>query len=387
LAVERREPVSKILIGKYEASIYPEGEGYTGAISLGANPSGKRQRVKRKGKTKTQVKAKLIELVADLEAGVKTEANYTVKDAVNDFLEKGLKGRSKGTIDNYRSLADNNIIPKIGAAKLKELTADQLDDWMDERAEELSTRSLRLIHQILERAIRQAQARDKVRRNVASLIIVPEGQDGHPSKAMTLEEAIKLVRTLGTGAGFRLFAYVILSLLAGVRTEEARALRWAEVDLKAGTVAVYRSVRAKGDTKTRKSRRVLKLPRKVTLALKRHRTFQATERLQGGELWQDHDLVFCREDGTPLDRWHVRKEFQKITKAAGLGVDWTPRELRHTFVSILSANDVSAEDISDLVGHSGTSVTEAVYRHEIRPALTKGAEAMDKIMTRRTKSA
>jgi hypothetical protein len=38
------------------------------------------------------------------------------------------------------------------------------------------------------------------------------------------------------------------------------------------------------------------------------------------------------------------------------------------------------EDISDLVGHSGTSVTEAVYRHEIRPALTKGATAMDKIL-------
>ena len=57
-----------------------------------------------------------------------------------------------------------------------------------------------------------------------------------------------------------LAAYVVLSLLSGVRTEEARALIWDEVDLKAGTVAVYRSVRAKGDTKIRKSRRVLKLP-------------------------------------------------------------------------------------------------------------------------------
>jgi integrase len=74
-------------------------------------------------------------------------------------------------------------------------------------------------------------------------------------------------------------------------------------------------------------------------------------------LWQEHDLVFCREDGTPLDRWHVRKEFQKITKAAQLGEARTPRELRHSFVSILSANDVRSEDISDLVGHSSTSVT------------------------------
>ncbi len=256
---------------------------------------------------------------------------------------------------------------------------------MDERAGELSTRSLRLIHQILERAIRHAQARDKVRRNVASLINVPEGQEGHPSTAMTLEQAIKLLETVEPGSGFRLFAYVVVSLLAGVRTEEARALTWAEVDLDAGTVAVYRSVRAKGDTKTRRSRRVLKLPKKAVEALREHRKRQAAERLRAGEVWHDHDLVFCREDGTPLDRWHVRREFSKITKAAGLGEDWTPRELRHSFVSILSTNGVPIEDISDLMGHSGTSVTETVYRHEIRPALTTGATAMNKILKKKPK--
>jgi integrase len=176
---------------------------------------------------------------------------------------------------------------------------------------------------------------------------------------------------------------VVLSLLAGVRTEEARALTWAEVDLDAGTVAVYRSVRAKGDTKTRRSRRVLKLPKQAVAALKEHRTRQAAERLGAGDFWQDHDLVFCRQDATTLDRWQVRREFAVITKAAGLGEDWAPRELRHSFVSILSASGVRIEDISDLVGHSGTSVTETVYRHEIRPALTTGATAMNKILSKK----
>lgn len=113
---------------------------------------------------------------------------------MSNFLAKGLKGRSKETIGNYRTLADGNLIPQLGAIKVKELTADHLDDWLDERAEELSTRTLRLIHQILERSIRQAQARDKVRRNVASLVDVPEGQEGRPSKAMTLNQAVMLWR-------------------------------------------------------------------------------------------------------------------------------------------------------------------------------------------------
>jgi integrase len=371
----------KISIGTYEATIYPEGDGFTGAISLGFDTKGKRQRVKRKGKTKTQVKDKLREVVDNLETGVRTETRYTVKDAVNDFLNKGLKGKSKATIDNYRSLATHHLIPQIGTTKLHQLTADQLDEWIDERAEELSTRSLRLIHQILERAIRQAQARDKVRRNVASLITIPEGKEGHPSKAMTLDQAIRLLEALETETDLWLAAYVVLSLLTGIRTEEARALTWAEVDLKAGTVAVYRSVRTKGDTKTRKSRRILKLPTKAIHTLRTHYTHQATQHREATDTWHDHDLVFCREDGTPLDRWQVRREFQKITQTAGLGTDWTPRELRHSFVSILSNNGgVRIEDISDLMGHSGTSVTETVYRHEIRPALTKAATAMNKIL-------
>jgi integrase len=169
-----------------------------------------------------------------------------------------------------------------------ELTADHLDDWLDERAEEFSMRSLRLIHQIVERAIRQAQARDKVRRNVASLVDVPEGEEGRPSRTMTLGQAVALLETVGSGT-HRLAAYVVLSLLVGVRTEEARAITWDEVDLKAGTVAVHRSARVKGDTKTRKSRHVLKLPTKAVQALRAYHTRQAAERLAAGETWQEHD--------------------------------------------------------------------------------------------------
>ena len=51
--------MSKILIGKYEATIYPEGNGYTGAIDVGHDGTGRRQRIKRRGRTKTIVKDKL----------------------------------------------------------------------------------------------------------------------------------------------------------------------------------------------------------------------------------------------------------------------------------------------------------------------------------------
>jgi predicted DNA-binding protein len=85
----------KMIIGKYEATIYPEGEGYTGAISLGFDAAGTRRRVKRKGRTKAQVKDKLREVVEDLEAGVSAAEDYTVAEAVSDFLDHGMKGKSR----------------------------------------------------------------------------------------------------------------------------------------------------------------------------------------------------------------------------------------------------------------------------------------------------
>src|SRR5262249_20077552 len=200
----------------------PEDGGYTGAISCGFDQNGKRLRIKRKGRTKAQVKDKLREVVDDLEASVAPGLSYTVREAVDDFLGKGLRGKSPATIANYRSMADQNIVPQLGPVRLKELTADRLDAWMDERAGELSTRSLRLIHQIVERAIRHAQARDKVRRNVASLITVPESRAGRPSKAMTLVQAIQLQAALNSADSYRLSAYVVMHLLTGVRTREAR---------------------------------------------------------------------------------------------------------------------------------------------------------------------
>jgi len=97
-----------------------------------------------------------------------------------------------------------------------------------------------------------------------------------------------------------------------------------------------------------------------------------------GERWVDNDLVFATRYGTELDAANVRRAFRSVAAAAGLEAsEWTPRELRHSFVSLLSSSGVPIEDIAHLVGHASTNVTEKVYRKELRPVLTRGATAMD----------
>jgi integrase len=389
--------VSKILIGKYQGTIYPEGNGFTGAIDLGLDGAGRRQRVKRKGRTKADVKDKLIKLVEEREKGIKTDKdteNYTVSRAVADWLAKGTKNLDPGTVDGYRILADKHLVPKIGATKLKELSADDVDTWLDGLTGDLSTRSLQSIHSILRRSIRQAQGRDKVLRNVAELVTTPKGKEGRPSKALSLAQAQAVMEAARSTP---IHAYVVLTIMTGIRTEEARALRWDHVvawvddtkgwqpiteagfDHNRFAVYVWRSVRADGDTKTEKSRRTLEVPDDAAQALKALHKRQAAQRLKAGEDWQDTGLVFSTRTGTELAAGNIRRSFRAITKAAGVGEDWVPRETRHTFVSIMSDNNVPIETIADLVGHKGTSVTERVYRHQLKPVITTGATTMNTI--------
>ena len=359
---------------------------WRGVVSLGYSPDGKR-RIRRKvsGKNKTAVKDKLKELHADLDAGLQPSSpSYTLGDALDDWVAEGLDGRSEETIRRNRSVL-RPVYGRIGKAKLKDLTAGDLHAALTSLAATRSTATISLIHNCLSRAIRQAEARDHVRRNVAALIDTPTGQGGRRSRSFTLAQAVAL---LAAAKGTALYAYIVVSMLVGVRTEEARALTWDHVDLEGDPTAippvpphveVWRSVRAHGDTKTKKSRRSLKLPTMAVEALCALQIPQADARINAGDLWKDKGLVFCTSVGTPLDEANVRREFRKITEAAGLGETWAPRELRHTFVSLLSDNGMAIEEISRLMGHSSTNVTETVYRHELRPVITPGAEVMDKI--------
>ena len=90
--------------------------------------------------------------------------------------------------------------------------------------------------------------------------------------------------------------------------------------------------------------------------------------------------MFATAAGQPLDAANVRRSFRGVCTAAGIGPDWTPRELRHTLFSLMSDSDVAVEEIARLVGHASSKVTESVYRHQLRRVMTTGAEKMDALL-------
>src|SRR6516165_9159638 len=375
---------------------------WRGEITTGYTGEGKRTRRKVSGQTKAAVIDKLRDLHTQLDKGITPKAgyvHYTVRQAAQDWLAHGLDGRSPKTITKNQNVLEP-ILAVIGARKLRDLTAADVRQALAKMAAGYSTAAVTMGHLALKRAIRHAEANDLVSRNVAALADTPKGQHGRPSKSLTLDQAVAVITAAETLPVLELrpglkdvrrpaalmYAYIVLSLLVGVRTEEARALRWDHVNLDGDPhadppvpphVAVWRSVRERGETKTTRSRRTLGLPQLAAEALSALRESQARERALAPEQWQDTGLVFTTHHGAALDAGNVRKMFKRVCNAAGTGDGWTPRELRTSFVSLMSHRGVSIEEIAHLVGHASTRTTEVVYRWELRPVITSGAEIMD----------
>jgi integrase len=379
---------------------------WRGELTTGYAGDGKRQRRKVSGKTKAAVVDKLRDLHVQLDKGVAPKAGYayyTVRQAGEDWLAHGLEGCSPKTVVKNRNVLEP-ILAVIGARKLRDLSADDVRQALAAMSAGYSTAAVSMGHLALKRAIGHADANDLVTRNVALLADTPKGQKGRPSRSMTLDQAVAVMTAAATLPVMELrpglkdvrrpaelmHAYITLSLLAGIRTEEARALQWSHVDLDGDPdarpplpphIAVWRSVRAHGDTETERSRRTLGLPAAAVQALRTWQDCQAGERLAAGDRWQDTGLVFTSHLGAALDAANVRKMFKRICTEAGAGDEWTPRELRTTFVSLMSHSGVAIEEIARLVGHASTRTTEIVYRRELRPVITTGAQIMDQLFT------
>ena len=131
--------------------------------------------------------------------------------AVTDWLAEGLPGRAAKTVEVYRD-ALRPVLAVIGRIPLRDLTVQDVRTALTKMAVTHSTPTLQKAHNCLTRALRHAEGRDLVRRNVSALVDTPRGREGRPSQALTLEQAAAL---LEAAEDSRLHAFIVLCLLTG----------------------------------------------------------------------------------------------------------------------------------------------------------------------------
>ena len=338
---------------------------YVGAFF---GPDGKRHWVS--AKNKTECWHKLNMAMADAERGIlPAPANLTVERYLTAWLADSVKGTvSRATYDGYRRDVHHHIIPELGRRKLKELTPGDIRRLYRKGAEKgLKDRSIEYVHTTLRKSLKAAVVDRLITHNPTDGVRPPKTPAGAARESRALDP-YQVKALLEAASESRFEALYIVAINTGLRRGELLGLKWADIDLEAGTLAVRRSLDVDGTFKTpknRAARRTLRLTTRALDALRAHRVRQNAERLQAGARWQDANLVFPNTAGNPMNAGNLyRRDFQPLLGRAGLkDQGFTIHSLRHTFATTLADKGVHPSTAQKMLGHSDIRMTLAIYTH------------------------
>ncbi|MFF2215027.1 tyrosine-type recombinase/integrase [Streptomyces antibioticus] len=341
------------------------------------------------------------------------------------------------TLDDYRSKNRLYITPGIGKHRIDRLAPEHLDKLYltllrsgGEDGEPLASSTVLKVHRVVSRALKVAMQREMITRNVATLLDAPSAEE-QEIEPLTRAEARAVLDEAGrrrNGARWSVGAAL------GLRQGEALGMRWSYLDFETGMLRVHWQLQrlkwrhgcedphacgerlhrkaCKRDctahrtykrgcpkpcakdctehasrcperrdgglvfrTPKGKNKRIVPVPAPLLSILKAQRTAQKRERLVAGELWEEHDLVFCQANGRPIDPRHDWEELQDILEVSGVAARGTHASGRHTAGTLLTENGVGLRVVMEILGHSQPRVAQR-YTHVSSPLAEDAATKM-----------
>jgi integrase len=359
------------------AAIIKRGRRYAVRLDLGRGPDGKRIYRYHSGyPTRRAAQQARVELLGALErhAYVAPDKTTLAEYLRGQWLPATQRRVRPGTFIEYQRKVDTHLIPALGQIPLQQLTTAMLNaHYQQLLTRGIGPRTVQYVHATIREALNDAVRSGLLVRYLALYAAPPTARRGG-LQTWTAEE---LRRFLDSVRDDRLYAAWRLAALTGMRRGEVLGLRWADLDLDAGWLAVRQTLVVVANQpqlsqpKTTRGRRQLALDPETITALRGHRRAQAAERLAAGPAWSDTGLVFTRQDGRPLHPEYVRRLFDRRINRVGL-----PRirlhDLRHTYATLALQAGVHPKVISERLGHTTVAITLDVYSHAI-PALQQDA--------------
>jgi integrase len=271
--------------------------------------------------------------------------------------------------------------------KLSPLDLQRL--YTDRLVAGLSSTTVHLLHVVLHRMLKQAVRWGMVPRNVTEMVDPPR----RTFPEITTWSSDQVARFLEAGDQHYLGALWRLALLTGMRRGELLGLKWDDIDLDRGTLAVRRTLsRGNGGTwqltepKTASGRRQIALPESCVAALRKHRLRQLEQRMALGPAWEDHGFVFTGRAGAPLHVNSMTVHFKKlITDAQVPTIRF--HDLRHTCATLLLAEGVHPKIVQERLGHSDISMALNRYSHVTPSMQRQAADTLDTALLLPTQSA
>jgi integrase len=308
------------------------------------------------------------------------------RQRTGDYLHAWLRDYARthvaaSTFEGYEKIVRLHLLPALGHIPLTRLGPQDIKAYYAQAQESgrrsgkggLSPTTVLQHHRVLSEALKHAVEEGLLVNNPATRVRPPR----KARHEMPVLDEPQLAKLLELVRGSRLCIPVLLAIATGLRRGEILALRWRNVDLKAGTLAVRQALESTRDglsfkqPKTQKSRRLVPLPPFAVEALREHRKRQAEERLRIGPAYKDHDLVCAAPDGRPWDPDSFSPAFAKFVRRSGL----PPirfHDLRHSHATLLLKHGIHPKVVSERLGHSTVGLTLDTYSH-VLPGLQEQA--------------
>ena len=395
-------------------------------VSLGRDASGKYPR-----KTTTvygdrdDAIAEQLAMAQKLHRGQVLHGPITLRLLLEDWLA-GLSPatHSPTTIERYRGIIEQILIPALGAMRADQMRAAALRRFYSAKLEQgLAPATVRKYHNVLFSVLSQAVADGLIEENVAARITDPPRPQPPEMHVLSELETAALLKRIAAGEadaerrrrlGCPLYVLVLVAVTTGMRRGELLGLKWDDVEFDRAMLHVRRSLRQTpaglelGPPKTPKSRRPIPLHAGTVEALAAHRAQQAALRLRLGAKWHDEGLVFPqteprgRQPGgrkwAPdalehafrrrllAERDREQQELQARgatpTELAAALAKYAIRfhELRHTHATHLLRAGVHPKVVSERLGHASVQITLDLYSHVLPDTQAAAVEALNGLL-------
>ncbi len=358
-------------------------------FDAGRDPvTGRRRQLSRNVRgTKRQAQQVLNALVAESDAGRQVGKSGTFEQLSIKWLTLVENNLSPTTLRTYKNLLSKRILPALGARPVSDIRTIDLDDLYQglTKRVRLSSSTVRQIHAIIRRALRQAVLWGWIVNNPAANATPPR-----QSKADVSPPNVDQVGKLLNFANLQdpeFARFVHIAATTGARRGELCALRWSNLDTKLKTLTIERSIieapgwRLEKDTKTHSNRRIA-LGSDTLEILKAQRLIAQERASQIGIKVTADAFMFSREpDGCiPWTPDSVTKRFAIVRDELGYHT-MRFHDLRHFAATRLMAAGVPVRMISGRLGHANPSTTLSVYSHFVEASDQEAAKVMDSLVS------
>mgnify|MGYP002743709968 FL=1 len=286
------------------------------------------------------------------------------------------------------------VYPAIGHKRLDKITARDIQKFITDMltngrnlnngkplSRKTAVHHLNFISDVFSYAVRMGMLCD----NPCRRVFVPK-QEQEEKQIYTIEQVKILYENLKSEP-MKYQVYLLLSIYSGYRRSEMLGLEWKDIDFEHDLIHVRRTSQYTSEkgiytdtTKTRKSKRVSKMPASIMNLLRQFKADQNEEARRLGTKWEDYDRLFTKWNGAPMNPQTPFEWLKGYCERIGIPFR-NIHSLRHLHASLLIFEGVDVVAVSEDMGHSVVGTTLNLYSHMFQEAKARNCDAISNALS------